>query len=365
MPDASTEDQLRPLVEFARALRVEGISAGTGATAEFCRAAALLGPADLYWAGRATLVARREEIEIYDRVFRSFFGASVPTPRDRRSGSGSASSRPASTPRARKANGRRVTTVDRPREPHRAAPPQELRPLHAGGAGRAGGPRPGLRARAAAPPLAPSPRLRRRASRPAAYAPPLAPHRRRAVRPPLPRAPPRAAPARPAPRRLRLDGGALAGAAGPRALDAPAAAADRGLLLRNASHVDDARARRVQPGRGAPPRREGGRRLGGRHEDRRGAEGVPGRQRSPRRGPRRGGRHLLRRPRRRRARAPARPDGTAVAARLPDRLAESAEARPVYEPLARGMEAALPYVDVFASGHNLASLEAVALELAG
>ena len=33
---------------------------------------------------------------------------------------------------------------------------------------------------------------------------------------------------------------------------------------------------------------------------------------------------------------------------------------PAYEPLARGMHAALPYVDVFASGHNLASLEAVA-----
>jgi uncharacterized protein with von Willebrand factor type A (vWA) domain len=33
---------------------------------------------------------------------------------------------------------------------------------------------------------------------------------------------------------------------------------------------------------------------------------------------------------------------------------------PAYEPLARGMHAALRYVDVFASGHNLASLEAVA-----
>ena len=30
---------------------------------------------------------------------------------------------------------------------------------------------------------------------------------------------------------------------------------------------------------------------------------------------------------------------------------------PEYEPLARGMAAALPYVDVFASGHSLASLE--------
>ena len=38
---------------------------------------------------------------------------------------------------------------------------------------------------------------------------------------------------------------------------------------------------------------------------------------------------------------------------------------PAYEPLARGMQAALPYVDVFASGHNLASLEAAALQLAG
>jgi uncharacterized protein with von Willebrand factor type A (vWA) domain len=33
---------------------------------------------------------------------------------------------------------------------------------------------------------------------------------------------------------------------------------------------------------------------------------------------------------------------------------------PAYEPLARGMQAALPYVDVFAGGHSLASLEDVA-----
>jgi uncharacterized protein len=34
-----------------------------------------------------------------------------------------------------------------------------------------------------------------------------------------------------------------------------------------------------------------------------------------------------------------------------------------YEPLARGMQAALPYVDVFAAGHNLASLEELGAEL--
>jgi hypothetical protein len=37
---------------------------------------------------------------------------------------------------------------------------------------------------------------------------------------------------------------------------------------------------------------------------------------------------------------------------------------PAYEPLARGMHAALPYVDVFASGHNFASLEELSEELA-
>ena len=33
---------------------------------------------------------------------------------------------------------------------------------------------------------------------------------------------------------------------------------------------------------------------------------------------------------------------------------------PAYEPLARGMRAALPYIDVFVPGHDLASLEALA-----
>jgi uncharacterized protein with von Willebrand factor type A (vWA) domain len=37
---------------------------------------------------------------------------------------------------------------------------------------------------------------------------------------------------------------------------------------------------------------------------------------------------------------------------------------PRYEPLARGMAASLPYVDVFLSGHNLESLEALAAAVA-
>jgi hypothetical protein len=63
-------DELERLVAFARALHDEGLAAGPGRVVEFCRAAAELPPEDLYWAGRLTLVARPEEIPVYDRVFR-------------------------------------------------------------------------------------------------------------------------------------------------------------------------------------------------------------------------------------------------------------------------------------------------------
>ena len=67
-------DAVGVLAAFGRALRAEGLPVGPGRVASFCRAAALLSPGDLYWAGRATLVARRDQIPVYDRVFRSFFG---------------------------------------------------------------------------------------------------------------------------------------------------------------------------------------------------------------------------------------------------------------------------------------------------
>jgi uncharacterized protein len=72
------------LVRFGRALREEGLPVGPGRVSSFCAAAALLSPGDLYWAGRATLVARRDEIAVYDTVFRRFFGgeqAVAPPPR--------------------------------------------------------------------------------------------------------------------------------------------------------------------------------------------------------------------------------------------------------------------------------------------
>jgi len=73
-----------PLVvaaRFGRALRAEGLAVGTGRISEFCRAAALVDPGDLYWAGRSTLVARPQDIPVYDRVFASFFaGAALEPP---------------------------------------------------------------------------------------------------------------------------------------------------------------------------------------------------------------------------------------------------------------------------------------------
>src|SRR3990170_317602 len=71
---AATElpDALVPLVRFGRELRSRGLPVGTGRILTFCRAAAALGPLDrdrLYWAGRVSLVGRREDIERYDEAF--------------------------------------------------------------------------------------------------------------------------------------------------------------------------------------------------------------------------------------------------------------------------------------------------------
>jgi uncharacterized protein with von Willebrand factor type A (vWA) domain len=71
-------DEVTRLVTFARALRDEGLPVGPGRVADFCRAAAALSPTDLYWAGRLTLVSRPEEIPVYDRVFRGAFEQEPP-----------------------------------------------------------------------------------------------------------------------------------------------------------------------------------------------------------------------------------------------------------------------------------------------
>jgi uncharacterized protein with von Willebrand factor type A (vWA) domain len=64
------------LVAFGGRLRDEGLAIGTGDVLTYCTAMAALDPTDvldLYWAGRSTLVTRRDQIPVYDRVFRAFF----------------------------------------------------------------------------------------------------------------------------------------------------------------------------------------------------------------------------------------------------------------------------------------------------
>lgn len=77
-----------PLVEFGRFLRAEGLPVGTGRILAFCRAAAHLSTARgvrspdgeqasrdrLYWAGRMTLVAHPAHIARYDELFPRYFG---------------------------------------------------------------------------------------------------------------------------------------------------------------------------------------------------------------------------------------------------------------------------------------------------
>jgi len=67
---------LSTLVGFCRELRSAGLAVGSGDILTFSSAAGLLDPSDLldlYWAGRATLVSRRESIPTYDEVFRRYF----------------------------------------------------------------------------------------------------------------------------------------------------------------------------------------------------------------------------------------------------------------------------------------------------
>jgi uncharacterized protein with von Willebrand factor type A (vWA) domain len=67
---------VRVLANFAAALRSAGLAVGSGDVVTFCTAMHVLDPTDLvdlYWAGRATLVSRRDSIATYDTVFRRFF----------------------------------------------------------------------------------------------------------------------------------------------------------------------------------------------------------------------------------------------------------------------------------------------------
>jgi uncharacterized protein len=67
----------RRLVGFGRYARSRGLSVGTGRILSFCHAASALDVfdrTDLHWAARATLVSRPEEFPVLDEAFDRYFG---------------------------------------------------------------------------------------------------------------------------------------------------------------------------------------------------------------------------------------------------------------------------------------------------
>lgn len=66
----------RAAVAFVRELRAAGLDIPVGSTVTFTQAMAAVGverEASVYWAGRATLVTQIESVPVYDRVFASFW----------------------------------------------------------------------------------------------------------------------------------------------------------------------------------------------------------------------------------------------------------------------------------------------------
>lgn len=74
----ATTEPLAPLVAFGRDLRARGLPVGTGRILTFCRAVAALGLTDrdsLYWAGRTAMIGRKEDFEAYDEAFEEWYRA--------------------------------------------------------------------------------------------------------------------------------------------------------------------------------------------------------------------------------------------------------------------------------------------------
>ena len=79
MADAVTtgpRGPVAPLVAFGRQLRSRGMPVGTGRILTFVRAVAVLGITDresLYWAGRSSLIARRDDQQAFDETFDEWY----------------------------------------------------------------------------------------------------------------------------------------------------------------------------------------------------------------------------------------------------------------------------------------------------
>jgi uncharacterized protein len=74
MSSAASTEPLGRIRDLAEALRAAGVPVGTGRLLSLARAAAAVAPDDLYWAARATLISRREDLDAFHRAFASVFG---------------------------------------------------------------------------------------------------------------------------------------------------------------------------------------------------------------------------------------------------------------------------------------------------
>lgn len=74
-------DAVDTIVGFARTLRAAGVDATPGRVQALVDALAVLDPTSrphLYWAGRASLCASRDDVERYDRAFEAYFAGEAP-----------------------------------------------------------------------------------------------------------------------------------------------------------------------------------------------------------------------------------------------------------------------------------------------
>jgi uncharacterized protein len=77
MGGLSVSEPVERLVGFGRILRAKGLPVGTGRIVAFCRAVAALDPPspdDLYWSARAALIGRIEDAQAFDAAFAEYFG---------------------------------------------------------------------------------------------------------------------------------------------------------------------------------------------------------------------------------------------------------------------------------------------------
>src|SRR5580765_7119615 len=337
--DTARDDApLAPLVAFGRDLRARGLPVGTGRIVTFLRAVASLGLADrdsLYWAGRVSLVASRADLDAYDAAFDAWYRSLAP--------SGSELSIELTLPAEHRAfedepDGLQVEVARTAGSWRSAADDDEPEPGDESSIRIVASAVEVLRAKSFAD-LTEEERRRVAAMiddltvrapvasgdegvrvRHPSNAPPFAPDPGRALRTLLPGTPVAGATARPDPRHQRVDGALLARAAPVRVCRDGRGQTRRGLLLRDATHARHPDAPREGPGSRDARDREAGRGLGGRHPDRRVAQGAARRLEPARRAPRRGRRPVLGRARARRPGAAPGPDGAAAPARPPGGL---------------------------------------------